>query len=93
MRIEPSGILLLTIRGDLNICDTDNGKLTEWDLEIDEVDNDNESGVYRPRDNSVRQFKVPIVNPKRKSHHKSKNREKKLKPPSIHCQCFQQYIL
>ena len=47
---------ILTIRGDLNICDTDNDKFTERDLEIDEVDNDSEKGVYRPRDSSVRQF-------------------------------------
>ena len=46
----------MTIRGDLNICDTDNDKFTERDLEIDEVDNDSEKGVYRPRDSSVRQF-------------------------------------
>ena len=56
MRIERSGILLLTIRGDSNICDTENDKFT-GDLEIDEVDNDNEKG-YRPRDSSVRQGRI-----------------------------------
>ena len=46
MRIERSGILLLTIRGDSNICDTENDKFTGGDLEIeDEVDNDNENRV------------------------------------------------
>ena len=84
MRIEPSGILLLTIRGDLNICDTDNDKFTGGDLEIeDEVHNDDENGVYRPQDSSVRPFKVPIVNPKCKSYHKMINLSSSVTEPPI----------
>ena len=75
---------ILTIRGDLNICDTDNDKFTGGDLEIeDEVDNDNENGVYRPQDSSVRPFKVPIVNPKRKSYHKMINLSSSITEPLI----------
>ena len=74
----------MTIRGDLNIWDTDNDKFTGGDQEIeDEGNNDNENGVYRPQDSSVRPFKVPIVNPKCKSYHKMINLSSSVTEPPI----------
>ena len=74
---------ILAIRGDLEDSDTgDSDNFVRGDLEVDDDPGD-ENDKYRSRDNSVRYFKVPIVNEKAKSYYKLSNLSLAITEPPI----------
>ena len=75
---------ILAIRGDLEDSDAGDSDVNfvGGDLEVDD-DSGDEIDEYRSRDNSVRYFKVPIVNEKAKSYYKLSNLSLAITEPPI----------